>query len=113
MKFKFFITIVGLFLSVYTIAQNTNLVIQTSFFKPTSELGFIYKPGPNPKVQTLEAVAGEGDTIIFASECISEGKLPLQCVGFHHDTDPNPKMDRQKVYEPFIQNKINHKLQFK
>jgi hypothetical protein len=46
MKFKFFITIVGLFLSFQTIAQNTNLVIQTSFFKPTSELGFIYKPGP-------------------------------------------------------------------
>ena len=57
---------------------------------------------PYPKVQTIEAVAGGGDTIILAGECTSEGKLPLQYIGFYYDTDPNPKMDRQEAFEPFI-----------
>jgi hypothetical protein len=57
---------------------------------------------PYPKVQTLEAVPGEGDTIILAGECTSEGKFPLQYIGFYYDTDPNPKMDRQEAFEPFI-----------
>jgi hypothetical protein len=57
---------------------------------------------PYPKVQTLEAIAGEGDTIILAGECTSEGKLPLQYIGFYYDTDSNPKMYRQEAFEPFI-----------
>ena len=46
MKYKFLLSIISFVVSYYSISQNTNLVIQTSLFKPTSELGFMYKPGP-------------------------------------------------------------------
>jgi hypothetical protein len=80
------------------------LIILSSllFFGCDKDSPFKDYSDPYPKVQTLEAVAGVGDTIILAGECTSEGKLPLQYIGFYFDTDPNPKMNRQEVYEPFI-----------
>lgn len=62
-----------------------------------------------PVVQTLDAIAGEGDTIIFAGECSSEGKLPLEYIGFYYGTDSIPRMDRQFVFEPIV-GKFGYKL---
>lgn len=57
---------------------------------------------PYPKIETLDAIAGEGDTIILTANCTSEGKFPLDFVGFYYDTDSIPKMNRQEVFEPVL-----------